>query len=203
MEYNTDPSPDMKRKILASWGSIFPFTSDPPVLHGQAHRGALGFWLCAKGGQVSRVSGKDWAAAYPPRIKPTIGLGKTAMDAQKLGTSGGRIVIGFSKVKGEADLKRIEAYVPDLITEVLTPELPGSGWTIGRFGRGRYVSDSGMVFDERSVMIVIGGITTEKLRQVAKVLARHLGQECVLVFDDNTGETWLVGQDEPAAPEAQ
>jgi hypothetical protein len=182
MKMSNDPSPEMKRKILASWGGIFPFTSDPPVLHGQEHKEALGFWLRTKDGQVTKVAGKDWSVAYP------------------LATSG-RIVIGLGEVEGNVCAPRTVANIPDVITEALAPELPESGWAIGIFGHGRYVADNGAVFNNRSIVVVLAGSTTEKLKRVARLLARRLDQECVLVFVDTCGEIWLIGQDEPAAPE--
>jgi hypothetical protein len=184
----------MKRRIMESYGGIFPFRSDLPVIDGKVHKAAQGFWLRDGAGKTAEVSAKVWFGFY------SRGLDKVAGTEQAVGPIGGRIVIGLSKVNSEEDLDRVEAYAPSLINKVLTPQLPDSGWTIGRFGHGRYVADDGTIFDERSTVIVIAGITTPVLKNVARLLAREFNQSWVLVFDDNNGKTVLIGQDEPTTP---
>ena len=74
--------------MIASWGGIIPFTSDPPFHLGLVHRTATGFWLCDAQGEITKVSGNTWFNTFPPRTKPRLGIGKTAMESRSWGPRG-------------------------------------------------------------------------------------------------------------------
>ena len=70
-----------------------------------------------------------------------------------------------------------------------------SGWTIGRFLDGRYKSDSGEIFDEKSLSVDLVGVNSEVLENFARELCREFGQESVLVKDRNTEEIYFEDQE--------
>ena len=184
MEYHV-PDARTHQAMLLIAGGLFPFQTNPVLHLSREVRGASGFWHRDAQGQIKKVSGTDWARKFLTR--------KAA--AKKEMQRGGRIIIGLSGINSPENLARIEAYVPDLITEVLAGELRETGWTIGLFGYGRFVAKDGTVYDERSTVVQIAGITTKELKKIALSLAEYLNQTAVLVFDDNTNKTFLVGPD--------
>jgi hypothetical protein len=202
MKESNNPPPDIKEAMLLMHAGLPMFMTNPPFHCGREERTARGFWIRETSGLVLKVSGQVWTDAFPPSLKPKIGISQKAWE-QGMSNQGGRIILGLSGVKDEQDLARIEAYVPTLINEVLDKELQKAGWTIGRFGHGRFVADDGTVFNDRSTVIQIAGISSEKLKEIAMQLAIYFNQNSVMVFDDNTGKSFLMGLDKPAAaPEA-
>lgn len=70
-----------------------------------------------------------------------------------------------------------------------------SGWTVGRFLRGRYRAENGKLFDEHSLSIEMIGITSEELISMAEDICRKFDQETVLVKDYITHSIMLVNSD--------
>lgn len=178
-----------KEALLLIRSGKLPFNTNPPVTMGRIHKQAKGFWIYDNK-RVLKVTAKRWTDLF-----------KTAETTQ-LSNRGGRMVIGLSGIKDKEDMARIEEYVPDLIKEIITAAAPRNvGWTIGNFGYGRYVAPDGTNFDERSTVVQIAGLTSEQLKEVARALAEGLNQNSVLVFDDNTGQTFLQGKEQEPEPE--
>jgi hypothetical protein len=192
IKYSNDPPPSIKQAMLLTFAGLFPYNTNPPVDDGKENRRARGFWLCDAEGKVTQVSGRVWTEAFPSWTRLRRGISGRQRE-QEAWRAGGRIIIGLGKRKDEQDLVRIDAQVPSLISDVAAPELKGAGWTTGRFGFGYYVSKDRTLFDDRSTVVQIAGIDSEKLAQIALLLARDLGQTTVMVFDDNDGGLLLTG----------
>ena len=65
-------------------------------------------------------------------------------------------------------------------------------FSIGNFFSGRYISDNGKVFDEKSLSVEINGISTEALIYFAEEIAIEFNQETVLLKDLNNNKIFLV-----------
>lgn len=65
-------------------------------------------------------------------------------------------------------------------------------FSIGKFFKGRYISDNGDVFDEKSTSIEINGISTEALMYIAEEICLEFNQETVLVKDLNKNKIYLM-----------
>lgn len=184
---NNNPPASVREAMLLAFAGMFPFTTNPPHHLGEEGSRVRGFWLCAPGGKVTKVSRQVWLEKFPPRDRC-----KRPRE-ERAGRQGGRIVIGLAEGEVEESLKLIEVRVPDLLSGALVQELTDSGWIVGRFGFGRYVAEDGTLFDNRAVVAQIVGIGSATLQEVARRMAEGLGQASVLVFDDGTDEMYLMG----------
>tara|TARA_R110000772_G_scaffold20466_5_gene56894 strand:+ start:49248 stop:49826 length:579 start_codon:yes stop_codon:yes gene_type:complete len=72
----------------------------------------------------------------------------------------------------------------------------GSGFTIGKFVKGRYIAENGEIFDEKSITIEVIGISSEVLLKIAENIAKEFKQETVLVKDYQKNYTCLVNGEE-------
>lgn len=68
-------------------------------------------------------------------------------------------------------------------------------FSIGNFFKGRYVGDNGNIYNEKSISIEIGGISSEGLIFFAEEIAREFHQETVLVKDFNQNKVFLVNRE--------
>jgi hypothetical protein len=68
-------------------------------------------------------------------------------------------------------------------------------FSIGNFFSGRYIGDSGKMFDEKSLSVEINGISTKALFYFAEEIAKEFEQETVLVKDLNADKIFLVDKD--------
>lgn len=66
--------------------------------------------------------------------------------------------------------------------------------SIGKFFKGRYVSENGEVYNEKSTSIEINGISTDALIYLAEEIAIEFQQETVLVKDLNENKLYLINQ---------
>lgn len=67
-----------------------------------------------------------------------------------------------------------------------------SGFSLGNFFRGHYKSQSGQVYDERSLALEVLFVTKDQLIKLGTALAREFNQEAVLVKSSATGEIYFV-----------
>lgn len=65
--------------------------------------------------------------------------------------------------------------------------------SVGNFFKGKFVGESGEVYDETSLSIDVNGLSSESLTQLAENIAERFHQETVLVKDLNNGKIFLVG----------
>lgn len=65
-------------------------------------------------------------------------------------------------------------------------------FSLGNFFHGKYVSDDGKVFDEKSMAMEINGLSTKSLIKVAEAICNEFSQETVLVKDLNANKIFLV-----------
>lgn len=73
-------------------------------------------------------------------------------------------------------------------------------YSIGHFFKGRYVGDSGEMFNEKSVSVEVNGLSSKSLVRLAEYIAETFRQETVLVKDMNSNKIFLVDcepSDEP------
>lgn len=66
-------------------------------------------------------------------------------------------------------------------------------YSVGNFFKGKFVGESGEVYDETSLSIEVSGLNSESLIQLAENIAEKFHQETVLVKDLNNGKIFLVG----------
>jgi hypothetical protein len=66
-------------------------------------------------------------------------------------------------------------------------------YSVGNFFKGKFVGESGEVYDETSLSIDVNGLSSESLIQFAENIAEKFHQETVLVKDLNNGKVFLVG----------
>lgn len=64
-------------------------------------------------------------------------------------------------------------------------------YSVGRFFSGKYVGDSGEMYDEKSLSVEVNGLSSRSLLRFAEILADAFMQETVLVKDLNTGKIYL------------
>jgi len=67
-----------------------------------------------------------------------------------------------------------------------------TGWSVGNLFKGRYMSKSGEVFNEKSFAVDIRGVPFDFVKKAAEVLRKKFDQEAVLVVDNDTGRTYLM-----------
>lgn len=67
------------------------------------------------------------------------------------------------------------------VTNVLKDRQEEVGWTVGNFLKGRYIDDSGNVFDEKSFCIEINGVSNQTIIDIATKICKDFNQETVLV----------------------
>ena len=67
--------------------------------------------------------------------------------------------------------------------------------SIGKFFNGRYVGDNGKMFNEKSLSIEFGGLSSKALMSVSEMLADEFNQETVLLKDLNKNKVFLVNSD--------
>jgi hypothetical protein len=72
------------------------------------------------------------------------------------------------------------------------------GVSVGRFFRGRYRSQSGLIFDETSLSVEAIGFTTVMLLKFATILPNALQKETVLLKDYSTNIIYLVDKHPPS-----
>ena len=65
------------------------------------------------------------------------------------------------------------------------------GFTINSAGHGRYVAPDGTVFDENSITIRIGGVSSRTLQLFGETIGRVLKQTSVLINDLNQNKTFI------------
>jgi hypothetical protein len=65
-------------------------------------------------------------------------------------------------------------------------------FSVGSFFQGKYVSDNGKIFSEKSASIEINGLSTKALNVFAEMIANEFLQETVLVKDLNSQKIYLV-----------
>ena len=63
-------------------------------------------------------------------------------------------------------------------------------YSVGRFFHGRYISDSGQKFDEKSICLEINGISSKTLLKMAEMICVEFKQETVLVKDLNNNKIY-------------
>lgn len=64
-------------------------------------------------------------------------------------------------------------------------------YTVGNFFNGRYLSDDGHTFDEKSTSVEVNGLTTSGLLMLAEFISKSFKQETVLVKDFNKNKIYL------------
>ncbi len=64
--------------------------------------------------------------------------------------------------------------------------------SIGNFFNGGYIGGNGKTFNEKSISIELGGVSSEGLTYFAKEIAREFDQEVVLIKDFNKNKVFLV-----------
>ena len=76
-----------------------------------------------------------------------------------------------------------------------------TGWTYGKFLRGRYVGNDGGVYDENSLAFEMTGINIAGLLAIAEDLCREFNQETVLVKTYDPKRLIFVCFDKPSSGE--
>lgn len=71
-------------------------------------------------------------------------------------------------------------------------QVGASGFSIGNLFKGRYVSDSGQVFDEKSLSVEVLFISHKQLIDLATLICQTFNQESVLVKDNSNGKIYFV-----------
>ena len=73
-------------------------------------------------------------------------------------------------------------------------------YSVGNFFHGRYVGDSGEMYNEKSVSVEVNGLSSKSLVKLAEYLAEMFRQETVLVKDLNNGKIFLVDSESSDVP---
>jgi hypothetical protein len=64
-------------------------------------------------------------------------------------------------------------------------------YSVGNAFKGKYVGDNGEQFDERSITIEVGGLSTKGLLRLGEMIAKVFHQETVLIKDMNNFKFYL------------
>jgi len=64
-------------------------------------------------------------------------------------------------------------------------------YSIGKSFNGRYKSDDGNVFDEKSTTVEVYGISSKALLNLSEIIAQDFMQQTVLIKDFNNGKIYL------------
>lgn len=64
-------------------------------------------------------------------------------------------------------------------------------YSIGNFFKGKYVSDNGQVFSDKSLAIEVNGLSSKGIIRLAKILANDFVQQTVLVKNLNINKIYL------------
>jgi hypothetical protein len=97
--------------------------------------------------------------------------------------------------------EQIEQRVNEEITRIVPDNTPDDkrkawaiqGYSIGNLFTGRYRSQAGNVYDEKSFAVEIAGIDSATLKEVAHALRQAFFQREVLVKDANDNKVYLLG----------
>jgi hypothetical protein len=119
------------------------------------------------------------------------------------GERGGVIVFStdINALAGPGILNKAKAWYDSLVNRLkrvskIQQALDKTGvssiFSLGNFFRGRYKSQAGSWFDEKSLSLEVLGVTDEQLISLATELARSFKQESVLVKSQGTGEVYFV-----------
>lgn len=66
------------------------------------------------------------------------------------------------------------------------------GLSVGQFFGGSYTSAYGTIFNDKSMSVEFGGLSSNGLRDVAKLIVEEFNQETVLLKDLNKNKIYLV-----------
>ena len=100
----------------------------------------------------------------------------------------------FAKKKLSKLVKKFNDFVNKKLGDKNVEDYIGA-FSIGNFFNGRYVGDNGKMFNEKSISIELGGISSEGLIYFAEEIAREFVQETVLVKDFNHNKVFLVNRE--------
>ena len=164
---------------------------------------------------ISREASMDENGVFAIRDVDTNTL-RTEADKTAI-PSGGSVTLSVNITHGDAGLmSKIDNFLTEWSRRLFTSKrvhdvqravtriVPQRiGWSIGNLFTGRYVDESGNVFDERSFTVDLAGVDSDALNQIAESLRSEFSQQTVLVNDRNTGETYFQSGEAPPTAEHQ
>jgi len=88
------------------------------------------------------------------------------------------------------------------IKNAVLNNVPETGWTVGKYLRGRYHAADGSDFDENSLSVELLGLPTDVLVSIAEDLCNEFKQESVIVKDYNKNKVYIVNGEKEVKEES-